>query len=454
MKIAFIHPDLGIGGAERLVVDAAVGLQSLGHEVTIYTSYHDKNHSFDETNDGTLKVIVEGNKIVPPKIFGRLAILCASLRQLHLTRNLINSSVGNDYDVFIVDQLSICVPIIRFYLKGRILFYCHFPDQLLTQRKSTLKKLYRVPFDWLESWSTGIADVILVNSKFTRSVFQKTFSGVKRLPEVIYPSVDTEQSGKALDSQATATFSVNDDAKVILSINRFERKKNIELALRAFAIVARDEKSSVLYLAGGYDPRVDENIGYLKELQSLSDELGLSHTTIFPSDTPKKEKVSTRVVFLPSVASSLKTYLLKNAHLLLYTPSYEHFGIVPLEAMVNGTPVLATDTGGPLETVVNGVTGWNRPSDPTQWAKVIKYVVMVMSPEARELLSSAAKKRVKDHFSTAKMAKEFEYYAIASTKVKRQDIAHFGRFIDFARAILVVLIVVLIVSIFNFLGHK
>lgn len=41
MKVAFIHPDLGIGGAERLVVDAALALKSQKHEVVIYTSHHD-----------------------------------------------------------------------------------------------------------------------------------------------------------------------------------------------------------------------------------------------------------------------------------------------------------------------------------------------------------------------------------------------------------------------------
>ena len=69
MRIAFVHPDLGIGvlnlpyileiltqfdtgGAERLVVDAALGLQGLGHSVDLYTSYHDPQHCFDETRDG------------------------------------------------------------------------------------------------------------------------------------------------------------------------------------------------------------------------------------------------------------------------------------------------------------------------------------------------------------------------------------------------------------------
>lgn len=52
--IVFLHPDLGIGGAERLVVDAAVGLQNRGHKVVIFTSHCDPQHCFDEARDGTL----------------------------------------------------------------------------------------------------------------------------------------------------------------------------------------------------------------------------------------------------------------------------------------------------------------------------------------------------------------------------------------------------------------
>lgn len=51
--IVFLHPDLGIGGAERLVVDAAVGLQNRGHKVVIFTSHCDPRHCFDEARDGT-----------------------------------------------------------------------------------------------------------------------------------------------------------------------------------------------------------------------------------------------------------------------------------------------------------------------------------------------------------------------------------------------------------------
>ena len=53
-SIVFFHPDLGIGGAERLVIDGAVGLQNLGHKVTIFTCHCDPSHCFDEARDGLL----------------------------------------------------------------------------------------------------------------------------------------------------------------------------------------------------------------------------------------------------------------------------------------------------------------------------------------------------------------------------------------------------------------
>ncbi|GAV04360.1 hypothetical protein RvY_14648 [Ramazzottius varieornatus] len=41
LDVVFVHPDLGIGGAQRLIVDAAVALQTKGHNVRIVTSHHD-----------------------------------------------------------------------------------------------------------------------------------------------------------------------------------------------------------------------------------------------------------------------------------------------------------------------------------------------------------------------------------------------------------------------------
>lgn len=46
LRIGFIHPDLGIGGAEQLIVNMAVALKNKGHNVIIYTPHHDPKHCF------------------------------------------------------------------------------------------------------------------------------------------------------------------------------------------------------------------------------------------------------------------------------------------------------------------------------------------------------------------------------------------------------------------------
>lgn len=129
MRIAFVHPDLGIGGAERLVVDAAVGLQQKGHDVIMYTSHHDSSHCFQETRDGkqttaliliscvlgTLKVIVRG-EINQPRWLKGLHLPLAMLRNLWLCITVvIDVWMGRvePYDIFVVDQLSVAIPILH-----------------------------------------------------------------------------------------------------------------------------------------------------------------------------------------------------------------------------------------------------------------------------------------------------------------------------------------------------
>ena len=167
--IVFLHPDLGIGGAEKAVIDAAVALKKKRHTVEFVTSYHDKAHCFPETIDGSLKVTVVGNWL-PRNVMGRCIALCAYLRMIYAAVYVL---VFCCYDVVFCDQISVCIPVLRLG-KGKILFYCHFPDLLLTQRKTILKKIYRYPLDWLEELTTGLAHQVVVNSKFTGIYNRKT----------------------------------------------------------------------------------------------------------------------------------------------------------------------------------------------------------------------------------------------------------------------------------------
>ena len=58
--------------------------------------------------------------------------------------------------------------------------------------------------------------------------------------------------------------------KLLLSINRYERKKDIGLAIKALSEVKASFGDARLIVAGGYDPRVSENTEHLKELQHLA----------------------------------------------------------------------------------------------------------------------------------------------------------------------------------------
>ncbi|QLL33626.1 hypothetical protein HG536_0E05370 [Torulaspora globosa] len=420
LRIAFIHPDLGIGGAERLVVDAAVGLQQEGHDVVIYTSHCDMNHCFEEVRQGMLKVEVFGDHL-PTNFLGKFFIVFANLRQLYLVLQLCLQRKIKMHDLFIVDQLSTCLPFLHLLSNAKQLFYCHFPDQLLAQRRGILKQLYRIPFDLFEQFTIGTADSVVVNSNFTKTIYERTFQFLRDSPRVIYPCVDL--SKREIDHVDELFYnSLLGSSSFFLSINRYERKKAIALALEAYALSKKEANfSSKLAICGGYDDRVAENVEYLNELQRHASSLKLTHITIFYADIHKVKNFNLfqgrdfEVVFLTSISSSLKELLLSKTDLLLYTPSFEHFGIVPLEAMKYGKPVLAVNTGGPVETVEtlvpgqneNTSTGWLRNADPKEWAGAISEFLSVQDKNSVNFKKNGPE-RVKKYFSREAMTASFE----------------------------------------------
>ena len=263
--------------------------------------------------------------------------------------------------------------------------------------------------------TTGLSDAIVVNSLFTRGVFKDVFPRIEKAPDVIYPCVDINPAIEPIPEnnpliEYLKYLSPNIVAdhrprKVILSINRFERKKNIALAIESFASVSdqiRKSRSALLVIAGGHDPRNAENIAYSTELSKLSSSLNLTHITLSPpfSTAPTQ---SLDVLFLHNIPGWLKSHLLSTSILLVYSPTNEHFGIVPLEAQLHSTPVLATPTGGPLETIEDNLTGFLRPAE--QWTSVLESVLLKgVNPK----MGIRGRERVVAEFSKEAMAGRLE----------------------------------------------
>ncbi|CAE7473227.1 ALG2 [Symbiodinium natans] len=392
-RVAFVHPDLGIGGAERLVVDAAVALQNAGHEVTIFTARHETGHCFEETRNGTLRVQVKGN-FLPRRVLGRFYAACAYLRMCWVSGVIVLLSLRVPFHVIIVDQVSICLPILRLARPRAILFYCHYPDYLLTTKSSVLKSLYRAPLDFLEEVTTGLADQIFVNSRFTAGVFAGAFPLLSRvgvIPDVLYPPLDLQSQDDAASKAADTLDVLADGEQLLLSINRFERKKNVGLAIRTLARLPEGTRRKTrLVLAGGYDDRLPENVEHASELEDLATSLG----------------VADRVVQKRSVSLVEKATLLRHAACLLYTPDREHFGIVPVEAMYAQVPVVAVNTGGPLESIVDGETGFLRPQDPEAWAEAVER--LLEDPALRKRFGEAGRERASSCFSLQAFGKTLD----------------------------------------------
>ena len=278
LKIIILHPDLGIGGAERLITDMALALIEKKHTITIYTSHHDTEHCFSETKDGTIQVISKFDWL-PRTLFGRCFALCAFLRMIILALYVRIFVLA---DIFIVDQVSLCIPFLNFCSSKKVIFYCHYPDLLLTDRTSFIKQLYRKPLDYLESWSTAQADKVLVNSYYTLGVVKDTFNRNIEC-EVLYPSLNYEKFDEQFKIVSHPQIIPSRAEFVFLSLNRYERKKNIALALKAMAYVKKHcdmfEKCHMI-IAGGYDDRVPENVEHHLELEELSQNLHI-HENVF-----------------------------------------------------------------------------------------------------------------------------------------------------------------------------
>ncbi|SCV67043.1 BQ2448_5689 [Microbotryum intermedium] len=493
LRIAFLHPDLGIGGAERLVVDAAVALQQRGHHVEVFTSYHEdgpKGRSFEETRNGTLKVHVLGAWLVPRSILGRFKVVCAMLRQLHLAFSFLlacllyhlsglpllssllipetkpfSSSADwsplrqlAPFDVLVVDQLSTAIPLLRWFGQNRIVFYCHFPDLLLSPSRPAssaandprkdppwtiareIRSMYRRPIDTLEQETTGQADKIVVNSGFTAEVFVSTFRTIGRVPRVVYPAVDIKAFGKTVEMGKEDKWLQSQDP-MLLSINRFEGKKDIALAVDSFARIAEDHPKLRLVIAGGYDPRLADNVKTLSSLQRLATKHELSYYTYTSSSAAassgsnaelyKSANVSTtppaeapRILFLLNLTGAQKDALLQAPSLvaLLYTPSFEHFGIVPIEAMASQSPVLATNSGGPTESIVDDgldsetTTGLLRVPSADVWATALKDL-LALSLKRRQEMGSKGKQRAEKVFSLPRLGEEMEKACVDAARI-------------------------------------
>jgi glycosyltransferase involved in cell wall biosynthesis len=120
-------------------------------------------------------------------------------------------------------------------------------------------------------------------------------------------------------------------------------------------------------------------------------------------DIARAAGVADRVRFTGSVPSEQVAPLLRSADVVLCPGDYEPFGIVPLEAMACGKPVVASAVGGQLDTVADPGTGrLVEPGDPTALARAVGE--LLADPAVREACGAAGRRRVLSRYGWERVA--------------------------------------------------
>lgn len=160
---------------------------------------------------------------------------------------------------------------------------------------------------------------------------------------IIPPGVDVNRFHPIAVNQAKAKIGISPQRRLILFVGRLDPIKRVEILLSAFKEI--DDPRVKLMVIGGESG--DENLGRLKLLA-------------------KDLKISERVSFLGQRDQKILPFYYSAAEMTIVPSSYESFGLVALESMVCGTPVVASTVGGLAVLIADGQTGFSIPPNQIQ----------------------------------------------------------------------------------------
>lgn len=200
--------------------------------------------------------------------------------------------------------------------------------------------------------------------------------------DIIPCGTDIRRFGSISKQQARQKLGIGSDTKVVLYVGRFDPRKGIETAVRAVGQSQLRGNADIKLIIGG-GSRPGQSDGKERErIEGIVGELGLSDVTVFPGRLGP---------------SDLPVYYAA-ADVCVVPSHYEPFGLVTIEAMACGTPVVGSDVGGLQFTVVPEETGLLcPPKDVAAFAGAIDRILA--NPEWGMQMGQAARKRVESKFS-------------------------------------------------------
>ena len=306
MKIAIIHYWLtGMRGGEKVLENIC----EIYPKADIYTNVYDRNNISDKINSHNVFTTFIDKLPFSKKIYKYyLPFMPIALKKINLKK----------YDLIISSESGPAKGIV----KGKNAFhvcYCHSPmryiwdmhNQYLSSLNIIAKNGLRLFKNYLKKWdinSSKNIDLIISNSNFISNRILHCWS---KKSVIINPGINLND------------FSISNDNKdYYLVLSELVEYKRVDLAINAFNI----NKKQLLIIGKG---------PLYNKLLNVSNK---------------------NIKFLGWQSEEMKSFYLKNCKALIF-PGIEDFGIVPLECMASGRPVLAYKKGGVLDYLKEDVNG-------------------------------------------------------------------------------------------------
>lgn len=257
---------------------------------------------------------------------------------------------------------------------------------------------YRVS-RWIERSSFETADAVIAVSAGMREDILRCYPSLE--PEkvsVVHNGIDTAQWQPTFDDSVLDKWGIDPSRPTVVYVGRITRQKGLPYLLAAVKKLSPEVQ--VVLCAGAPDtPEI------MKEVESAVTSLRESRTGL---------------IWIPDHLSRHELCTVLSSASVFVCPSiYEPLGIVNLEAMACGIPVVGTATGGIPEVVKDGVTGWlvpidqvqdgtGTPRDPDAYVEELSRTLgeALSDPERNREMGQAARARATEHFGWTAIAEQ------------------------------------------------
>jgi glycosyltransferase involved in cell wall biosynthesis len=340
LKVALYHAWIYLkGGGERMIKEL---VSRSKYEFTIFTHYYDKASTFPEFREFEVIELDKGLKIKG-----------VIKRGFSFAKEILKTKLDlSEFDAFIVSTGGIGELITLRNHGLPTICYCHSPLRaahdlydfyLKTKYKTLAKKIFFKAnvflYKFLEKLAWRHFKLVLCNSENTKERVLKAKLAPKGKVSVLNPGVDLKR------------FKPNwKFKKYFLAPGRITWYKRLEIAIDAFKLFKEKEKGFKLIIAGH---AAERDVGYLKKIKQMVKSIG----DIEMIESPVDEEY-------------IKLY--QNCYAVLFAAKNEDWGLVPLEAMACGKPIISVNEGGPRESVVHGETGFLVKANPQALCRVMQ----------------------------------------------------------------------------------